>query len=109
MIHVSTDSLDVIVEALTKLRLKAVKNRMHELEQDLYEIEMLVFKIYDTTVDVNHAMVDTGNNLSIADTERNLLIQALEKHQGHREKAARELGISMRTVYRKINQYDIEI
>jgi transcriptional regulator with PAS, ATPase and Fis domain len=34
--------------------------------------------------------------------------QALEKHNGHREKAARELGIGERTLYRKIKKYGLD-
>ncbi len=46
-------------------------------------------------------------NLSIADMEKTLIEKALEKHKGKRKKAALELGISERTLYRKIKEYDI--
>ena len=38
-----------------------------------------------------------------------LIIKALERNNGRRKAAAKELGISERTLYRKIKQYDIEI
>lgn len=47
------------------------------------------------------------DNLSLEDMEKKLIARALEKHNGRRKEAAQELGISERTLYRKINQYDI--
>ena len=47
--------------------------------------------------------------LSIQHNEIELIIKALEKSKGKRKLAAKELGISERTLYRKIKQYDIEI
>jgi len=47
--------------------------------------------------------------LSIHDKELELIIKALEKYNGKRKAAANELGISERTLYRKIKQYDIEL
>lgn len=46
-------------------------------------------------------------SLSIAQKEADLIKKALEKHQGKRKAAARDLGISERTLYRKIKEYDI--
>ena len=47
--------------------------------------------------------------LSIQDKELELIIKALERNNGRRKAAANELGISERTLYRKIKQYDIEL
>ncbi len=47
-------------------------------------------------------------SLSIEDKEIELIKKALNKHHGKRKKAAAELGISERTLYRKIKQYDLE-
>ena len=46
-------------------------------------------------------------SLSIEDKEVELIIKALEKYKGKRKYAAQELGISERTLYRKIKEYDI--
>jgi DNA-binding NtrC family response regulator len=46
--------------------------------------------------------------LSIDDMEKDLILKALKKFKGRRKEAAKELGISERTLYRKIKQYDIE-
>lgn len=47
-------------------------------------------------------------SLSIADKERELIIKALKKHKGKRKDAALDLGISERTLYRKIKEYHID-
>jgi len=47
--------------------------------------------------------------LSIQDKELELIIKALERNNGKRKAAANELGISERTLYRKIKQYDIQL
>ena len=47
-------------------------------------------------------------SLSISDTEQKLIKKALEKHGGKRKYAAEDLGISERTLYRKIKEYEIE-
>jgi DNA-binding NtrC family response regulator len=46
-------------------------------------------------------------NLCLADMEKALIIKALDKFRGKRKNAADELGISERTLYRKIKDYNI--
>ncbi|MDO5616881.1 MAG: sigma 54-interacting transcriptional regulator, partial [Cruoricaptor ignavus] len=47
-------------------------------------------------------------SLSLQNNEKELIMRALEKHKGRRNRAADELGISQRTLYRKIKQYNLE-
>ena len=47
--------------------------------------------------------------LSIKDMERNNIEKALQKNHGNRKKAASELGISERTLYRKIKEFGIKV
>lgn len=44
-------------------------------------------------------------SLSLSDAERDLIMKALEKHNGNRGKAAKELNISPRTLYRRLKEY----
>ena len=46
-------------------------------------------------------------SLSIHEKELELIKKSLEKHAGKRKSAAKELGISERTLYRKIKQFDL--
>ncbi len=48
------------------------------------------------------------DNLSLEDMEKEFISKALKKHSGKRKEAAAELGISERTLYRKIKYYDIQ-
>ncbi len=79
---------------------------------------------HDTTVvPANVAYSDKRNNdnpmiqdteefveesLSLVDKEIELIKKALDKHNGKRKYAAKDLGISERTLYRKIKEYNIE-
>ena len=47
-------------------------------------------------------------NLSLHEIEEDMIKKALTKHKGKRKNAAKELGISERTLYRKINEYNIK-
>ncbi len=47
-------------------------------------------------------------SLNIMDKEKELIIKALKKHKGKRKDASLDLGISERTLYRKLKEYDIE-
>ena len=54
-----------------------------------------------------HEEVEEGL-LSLASMEKDLIIKVLAKHKFKRKDAALELGISERTLYRKIKDYDLE-
>lgn len=51
---------------------------------------------------------EVEESLNIVDKEKELIIKALKKHRGKRKDAALDLGISERTLYRKLKEYDIE-
>ncbi len=70
----------------------------------------------NTATDDHHQIIDSyeedttdyiEESLSIQKKEKDLIMLALQKHNGRRKKAAEELGISERTLYRKIKEYDI--
>ena len=51
--------------------------------------------------------VEEEETLSLQEKELELIEKSLERHSGKRKAAAKELGISERTLYRKIKQYDL--
>ena len=55
-----------------------------------------------------HDHVEVEESLNIMDKEKELIIKALKKHRSKRKDAALDLGISERTLYRKLKEYDIE-
>ncbi|MFT3704588.1 MAG: sigma-54 dependent transcriptional regulator [Agriterribacter sp.] len=54
-----------------------------------------------------HAHEDVEESLNIMDKEKELIVKALKKHKSKRKDAASDLGISERTLYRKLKEYDI--
>ena len=55
-----------------------------------------------------HHHEEVEESLSIMEKEKELIIKALKKHKGKRKDASLDLGISERTLYRKLKEYDIE-
>ncbi len=53
-------------------------------------------------------VIEVEETLSLQEKEIDMIKKALRKHKGKRKNAARELGISERTLYRKINEFAIE-
>ena len=63
-------------------------------------------EISQETLDLEPS-VASNSNLSLQDLEIEMIKRAIERHRGRRKEAAEELGISERTLYRKIKQYDL--
>lgn len=61
----------------------------------------------DDVQDIPHE-TEEEDTLSLEKKERELIIKALKKNNNKRKYAARDLGISERTLYRKIKQYELE-
>ncbi|MDC1109288.1 sigma 54-interacting transcriptional regulator [Flavobacteriaceae bacterium] len=112
---------------LKKLTMELMKNdNMSEFQKNN---ENLIQKIYDQDEEVkNYPIIDVNDNqpkeikdnnyqyvqeldsqetLSLHDKELELIKKSLERHEGKRKLAAKELGISERTLYRKIKQFDL--
>ena len=58
-------------------------------------------------VEIDPANTIPRGIVTLEEMERFMIGKALKKHSGHRENAAKELGISERTIYRKIRQYSL--
>ena len=58
------------------------------------------------TTDVRHEAGDASRTL--ADNEKNQILSALARCGGNKSKAADELGISRRTIHRKLNAWGIQ-
>ncbi len=84
---------DTVTTASAPLRLPAV--REPELEHD------------EARVEHGHS-IEVEEVFSLQDSERELIRKALQKHGNRRKHAAQELGISERTLYRKIKEYNIK-
>jgi len=58
--------------------------------------------------DDSQKTIEVEETLSLQEIEEDMIKKALTKHKGKRKNAAKELGISERTLYRKINEYNIK-
>ncbi|HKL32504.1 MAG TPA: sigma-54 dependent transcriptional regulator [Tangfeifania sp.] len=86
--------------------------------QNLYEDDTGTDRRESTSKSLQLSHLDKDNiqdteeiveeSLSLEEKEIELIKKALEKHKGKRKYAARELGISERTLYRKIKEYNIQ-
>jgi transcriptional regulator with PAS, ATPase and Fis domain len=63
--------------------------------------------IVDIADEVQHEQLE-DDDLSLEKKEKIFIEKALKKHKGNRRKAAEELGVSERTIYRKIKDYDLD-
>lgn len=98
----------------------SVSHRNHNFDTSDYEEEYEMDKdVSNTPIIINgdhpiekedkySAIEEIEESLSLEDMEQELIKKALSKHRGRRKEAAKELGISERTLYRKIRQYEIE-
>lgn len=81
-------------------------------QQQITPIKATTVIDYDDTQDAEVEYLQekpTTDTLSLQDKENEVIIKALHKHNGKRKDAAKELGISERTLYRKIKEYDIKM
>lgn len=79
--------------------------------QESYTPNVLPVVSQPLILNESHGLQDTilvDESLNIMDKEKELIEKALRKHKGKRKDAATDLGISERTLYRKLKEYDIE-
>ncbi|WNJ18087.1 sigma 54-interacting transcriptional regulator [Pontibacter sp. G13] len=75
-----------------------------------YAVEPLETPVYQAPIQpIREPSQLLEESLSLEKKEKELITKALNKHGNNRKKAASELGISERTLYRKIKNYDIDL
>tara|TARA_B100000614_G_scaffold262174_1_gene294572 strand:- start:1726 stop:2934 length:1209 start_codon:yes stop_codon:yes gene_type:complete len=87
-VHLDSKETELIEER--KILINDTNNHNNENYQEVTEVEF------------------DGESLSIEKKEKELIIKALRKNRNKRKYAAKDLGISERTLYRKIKHYNIE-
>lgn len=85
---------------ITQLYSENDKKGQMKFEEAIPHEEPIVLDSYVTPEEVDES-------LSLQKKEIDMIRRAIEKHGGKRKNAAKELGISERTLYRKIKEYDI--
>jgi transcriptional regulator with PAS, ATPase and Fis domain len=92
---------------------RTIKNLFREANEETKthnetETPSVDFMTHKTINNIQDTEEIIEESLSLADKEMEMIKKALEKYNGKRKMAAGELGISERTLYRKIKEYGIE-
>ncbi|HHW60128.1 MAG: sigma-54 dependent transcriptional regulator [Bacteroidales bacterium] len=104
--------------SVSSLPIKIIEQDSYQSINDFRIDEHSINKFKDKTEDavayvvedsVEDSNDDSNENLSLQDNEKELIVRAIKKHNGRRKLAAEELGISERTLYRKIKEYNLEV
>ena len=83
------------------------------IDTDSYPILKEIQQDFPSNTDLNKeenkqtTSLEIEESLSLFQQEKKLIEKALKKHKGKRRSAAKELGISERTLYRKLKEFDI--
>ena len=99
-----------------------MKNDLTELKKITYNliidspenpISSSDLEIFDEVKNKSEELISKENtieiheSLSLIEQEKRLIIKALDKHKDRRKDAAKELGISERTLYRKLKEFEL--
>ena len=116
------DLKQLTMELMNSTNTEQVRSENEGLIQKIYgEKQSQPERLLTSTNETNSYPKNTDNNfdyaeeieeeetLSLIDKELELIKKALERNNGKRKAAAHELGISERTLYRKIKQFDIDL
>ena len=92
---------------------RVIKNLFSEVKEDTggrnkTETPSVDFSAHQSMNNIQDTEEIIEESLSLADKEVEMIKKALEKYNGKRKMAAADLGISERTLYRKIKEYGIE-
>ena len=98
-IHISKENERMLTDLYTQD--ESFSDNAYTHSQDVVDLEYNEGNQIEDT----HEFVE--ESLSIEEKEKELIEKALEKYKGKRKAAAHELGISERTLYRKIKEYEV--
>lgn len=108
-----TDLKKIVMEIIRNgggqdIDLNAIKNLYPAIEEKPAPtpVEYTVEPVVEEVEQFDESEI-VEESLSIEEKEKELIIKALDKHKGRRKNAAQELGISERTLYRKIKEYEL--
>lgn len=103
----TTDQNDIESTSTHMFRNTPESNIANEITQSPYVLDASESSYdFNNIEDISHE-TERDESLSIEAKEKELIIKALRKNNNKRKYAARDLGISERTLYRKIKQFEI--
>jgi transcriptional regulator with PAS, ATPase and Fis domain len=96
------DENDSLIKSIQHLYAKSTAEIEENTNPEVYKPKIISSEeAFDEHEDIEE------ESLSLADKEKEMILKSLQKHNNRRRKAAEELGISERTLYRKIKEYNI--
>jgi DNA-binding NtrC family response regulator len=106
--------LELIFRTLLEMQnqFSDMQRGMHSLAMKIDNIQNKIVEINDLTIptiNIDTPKFDDDKDLNLANNEKELIISALNKFSGSRRLAAQALGISERTLYRKLDDYNIDL
>ena len=106
----STDITD-INDILPVENVNKNTDSLQTIENWTYDTNSSSTPVKATITDANDDFLlheEIEESLSLEEKEKELIVKALDKHRGKRKHAAKDLGISERTLYRKIKEYNLK-
>ncbi len=97
---------NIDVEIVNENNFESPQRASQSNEVKLLPIETKTHQPEEDILDISHETEEVS--LSLERQEKDMIVKALKKNRNKRKYAAADLGISERTLYRKIKQYDIE-
>ena len=93
---------------LKKITYKIIKeSQISSIENTSLSIFNDIKEDKSTTIYKTEKTIEIEETLSLMQQEKKLIIKALNKHKDRRKDAAKELGISERTLYRKLKEFEL--
>jgi two-component system, NtrC family, response regulator AtoC len=106
---ITPDAMDVLASYAWPGNVREIRNVVERMVVLARGNKLTVRDIPAAVKDAAHhnALPSAVNDLSLRDAEKQLIIGALKAHNGNRTQAAVQLGISRRTLHRKLNEYGL--
>ncbi|TNE33624.1 sigma-54-dependent Fis family transcriptional regulator [bacterium] len=105
--------LGIIFRTLLEIKndIQDLKHELHyntiKLDEIITNQNELIIQMADEVVE-NDELLKGFDTLNLETIEKRLIVYSLNRFEGNRRLAAKELGISERTLYRKLKQYDLD-
>ncbi|HNF68971.1 MAG TPA: helix-turn-helix domain-containing protein, partial [Chitinophagales bacterium] len=104
--HLKTD-MSISAEMHDQPTFNELSTRQPQLQTEFITKQPVVINPANSAAHA-HVHEEVEESLSLIDKEKELINKALSKHRGKRKDAAMDLGISERTLYRKIKEYNLD-
>lgn len=119
LVRLHSDSTSSADNALIFRTLLDIKSDIADMKRAMMQLGASMSLIQEDIEEIKHrddkikpesgfSFIDFNENLNLQDIEKYAIERALSKHDNNRRLAAQELGISERTLYRKIIEYGLE-